>query len=325
MPNSLFSILPDEVRRKLHRRRQPPWLNPMLATLTREPFSSRDWLFEPKLDGIRCLAFRKGKHVRLFSRNQLSLNTGFPTIVDALAKQSESDFIIDGEVVAMENEVSRFALLQKRMQMHVPVFYYVFDVLHVAGHDVTRAELRYRKELLRRALSFKDPLRFSEHREVDGEAFFREACGKGWEGLIAKKADSIYVHERSKDWLKFKCENQQEFVVVGYTEPMGERVGIGALLVGVYERGKLLYAGKVGTGFDTRTLKELEKKLKALEVNVPSVAGDSLPKSKVHWVRPKLVAQIAFTEWTSAGKLRHPRYLGLRIDKKPTEVVRERP
>src|SRR5205823_10638126 len=175
--------LPEDARRKIRRRPQPAWWNPMLATLVREPFSNPEWLFEPKLDGIRCLAFRKGKQMRLFSRNQLNLNEGFPTLIPALLKQPVADFIVDGEIVAMEDDVSRFALLQKRMQMHVPVFYYVFDVLYIGGHDVTHLELRYRKELLRHAMSFKDPLRFSEHRKADGEAYFREACGKGWEGL----------------------------------------------------------------------------------------------------------------------------------------------
>lgn len=319
-----FDFLPAETRKHLRKRSRPAWVNPMLATLSREPFSSPEWLFEPKLDGIRCLAFRKGSDVQLFSRNRLSLSEGFPTLLPPLLKQSVPDFILDGEVVAMEKGISRFELLQKRAQMKVPLFYYIFDVLYFAGHDVTRLELRYRKELLRRALSFKDPLRYSEHRQAGGEAFFREACSKGWEGILAKRADSVYVHQRSKDWLKLKCENQQEFVIVGYTEPEGQRVGIGALLVGVHDAGQLLYAGKVGTGFDTQLLKELEAKLSAIETRSPRCIGDPLPKGKVHWVKPKYVAQIAFTEWTSSGKLRHPRFLGLRIDKKPSEVVRER-
>jgi bifunctional non-homologous end joining protein LigD len=320
----LFDILPIEARAKIVRKKQPDWWDPMLATLTREPFSNPNWLYEPKLDGIRCLVFRNGRRLKMFSRNQLSLNASFPTLNAALLRQDTSSFIVDGEIVAMQNGVSRFELLQKRAQMKVPLLYYLFDILYVAGYDVTHLELRYRKELLRRAIAFKDPLRFSEHRVRSGEQFFREACRKHWEGIIAKRADSIYVHQRSGDWLKFKCENQQEFVIIGYTEPAGQRVGIGALVVGVYDGGKLVYAGKVGTGFDMETLKTLEKKLSAMERSTPACVEDSLPKSKVHWVQPKLVAQIAFTEWTSAGKLRHPRFLGLRIDKKPTDVVRER-
>lgn len=319
----MFEFLPPDARKKIRRRVQPDWCNPMLATLVRKQFSNPDWLFEPKLDGIRCLSFRKGRQVNLFSRNHLRLNDGFPTLVAPLLNQPVSNFIVDGEIVVLEHGVSRFSLLQKRGQIHVPIFYYLFDVLYLDGYDVTHLELRYRKELLRRAFFFRDPLRVSEHRECDGEAFYREACRKGWEGVIAKRAASVYVHQRSMDWLKFKCENEQELVIVGYTEPSGQRVGIGALLVGYYERQKLLYAGKVGTGFDTQTLRDLEKKLSRIQRSTSPVAADSLPKTGVHWVEPRYVAQIAFTEWTGSGKLRHPRYVGLRTDKKSSEVVRE--
>lgn len=297
----------------------------MLATLVREPFSDADWIFEPKLDGIRCLAFRDGSHLNLFSRNHIRLNDEFPELVGPLLGQRPQQFIIDGEIVAFDDSVSRFSLLQKRKQMHVPVFYYVFDILYLEHHDLTQLELRYRRNILQRALAFRDPLRLIEFREAEGEAYYREACSKGWEGLIAKRAASPYVHKRSADWLKFKCENRQEFVIVGYTEPSGQRVGIGALLVGYYQRGQLVYAGKVGTGFDTGTLKDLKRKLAALQRPTPSCTGDSLPKKGVRWIEPRLVAQIAFTEWTTAGKLRHPRYLGLRTDKKPAEVVGDRP
>lgn len=295
----------------------------MLATLTREVFSDKNWIFETKLDGIRCLAFRKGEKVELFSRNQLRLNAAYPEIVDALLKQGAREFIVDGEIVAMKGRASSFSALQKRMQKHVPVFYYLFDILYLDGYDLTGLELRDRKEILRRAFSFRDPLRFSEHREKKGEIYYREACRKGWEGVIAKRADSAYVHRRSKDWLKFKCENEQEFVIVGYTDPEGQRTGIGALVVGVHERGMLVCAGKVGTGFDTETLKMLERKLSAIAVETSPCSAESVPRGKVHWVRPKYVAQVAFTEWTGGGKLRHPRFLGLREDKKAGEVVRE--
>jgi DNA ligase D-like protein (predicted ligase) len=322
---SPLEIVPEQARKQIRRRAQPAWCSPMLATLVREQFSDPDWIFEPKLDGIRCLAFRKGRQVNLFSRNHISFNDRYPEFVAPLMKQSAHDFIVDGEIVALQKGVSRFSLLQKRMQIHVPILYYLFDILYLDGHDLTRLELRYRKEVLERSFSFRDPLRFSKHRVARGEAFYREACSKGWEGVIAKRAGSPYVHQRSNDWLKFKCENQQEFVIVGYTEPEGSRVGVGALLVGVYEKQKLLYAGKVGTGFDTQTLRDLEKKLSAIERAGPACSPDSLPKTRVHWVQPKFVAQVAFTEWTGSGKLRHPRYLGLRTDKKASEVVREKP
>jgi bifunctional non-homologous end joining protein LigD len=318
-----FEILPPNVRKQIRRRAQPEWCDPMLATLVREQFSDEEWIFEPKLDGIRCLSFRKGREVTLFSRNRIRLNDSYPELTAPLLKQPVANFIVDGEIVAFEHGVTRFSLLQKRKQVHVPVFYYLFDLLYLEGHDLTNLELRYRKQLLRHAFSFRDPLRFTEHRDSEGEAYYREACSKGWEGLIAKRVTSTYVHKRSADWLKFKCENQQEFVVVGYTEPAGQRVSIGALLVGVYEKGKLVYAGKVGTGFDTQTLKDLEKKLSVIQQPTPPTSSDSLPKTGVHWVRPKFVVQVAFTEWTAAGKLRHPRYLGLRTDKRPSDVVRE--
>jgi bifunctional non-homologous end joining protein LigD len=295
----------------------------MLATLTRDRFSDPDWIFEPKLDGIRCLAFRKGKGLDLFSRNHLSLNHRYSELEGPLLKQRAQHFVVDGEVVALEGEISRFSVLQRRMLSHVPVFYYIFDLLYLNGRDLTRLPLVERKRILQQSFTFRDPLRFTEHRLAEGEKFYREACKKGWEGVIAKRAASVYVHQRSGDWLKLKCENQQEFVIVGYTDPSGQRTGIGALLVGVYKKGKLFYAGKVGTGFDNATLKSLEQKLSSMQQPATPCASDSLPKTRVHWVKPKLVAQVAFTEWTDAGKLRHPRFLGLRTDKKPSEVVRE--
>jgi DNA ligase D-like protein (predicted ligase) len=321
----LFSILPADVRRQIRRRTQPKWCNPMLATLVREEFSHQDWIYEPKLDGIRCLGFRVGRKASLFTRNQILLNGEFPEIAASLMEQDVSHFITDGEIVAFEHGVTRFSLLQKRKQIHVPAFYYVFDILYLDGHDLTHLDLRYRKQLLQRAFSFRDPLRFIEHRETEGEAYFKQACSKGWEGIIAKRANSHYVHKRSPDWLKIKCENQQEFVIVGYTDPEGERVGFGALLLGFYDGDNLLCAGKVGTGFDTATLRDLKKKLSAIERSTPGCDQDSIRERGVHWVQPKFVAQIGFTEWTDAGKLRHPRYLGLRTDKKPSEVVREKP
>ena len=295
----------------------------MLATLTREHFSDPGWIFEPKLDGIRCIAYRKGKNVLLYSRNKLLLNDTFSQLLEPLLKQGAHDFIVDGEVVALERGISRFERLQQRGQRHTPIFYYVFDILYLDGRDLRGAPLIERKAILRRVLPFRDPLRYAEHREANGKQFYRTACSRGWEGIIAKRGASIYASGRSTDWLKFKCENQQEFVIVGYTDPEGQRKGIGALLVGVYERGKLKYAGKVGTGFDTKTLRLLERKLSAI-ARVTTPCETALLPKRAHWVKPRLVAQVAFTEWTSTGKLRHPRFLGLRMDKKPAEVVRER-
>jgi DNA ligase D-like protein (predicted ligase) len=304
----------------------------MLATLTYERFSREGWLFEPKWDGERCLAFRRGHDLRLLSRNRKRLNDKYPEITAAFDQQEADCFIVDGEIVTFKDGVTSFAKLQQRMKVEhppadlvrkVPVWFYLFDLLYLNHYDTRRVPLRYRKEMLRSTFEFRDSLRFTEHRETEGEAYYRQACRRGWEGVIAKDGDSVYVSRRTRDWLKFKCIQEQEFVIGGYTDPQGKRIGFGALLVGFYHRGKLLYAGKVGTGYDTDTLRQLGSQLKQLETAVSPFAGDGLPRRGVHWVRPKLVAQIGFTEWTPGGKLRHPRFLGLREDKRPEEVVRE--
>ncbi len=207
----------------------------------------------------------------------------------------------------------------------VPVFYYVFDLLRLNGEDVRPLPLRRRKGLLRSALQFGGPLRFTLHRNGDGEAYCEEACRKGWEGVIAKRAHAPYVGGRSRDWLKFKCVNEQEFVIGGWTEPKGSRTGLGALLVGYFEAGQLRYARKVGTGYGTQTLRELAAQLTPLERPTSAFAPDSLPRKDVHWAEPRLVAQIGFSEWTRDGRLRHPRFIGLRRDKAAQDVVREIP
>jgi bifunctional non-homologous end joining protein LigD len=331
---SVLDGLSEESRRLLVPERQPDWIPPMLATLTERRFSDPRWIFERKLDGERCLAFRSGSEVRMLSRNREVINASYPEIVEGLRGQAAGDFVVDGEVVAFEGRQTSFARLQRRMhvrdperarQTGVPVFVYLFDLLHVDGHDCTALKLIDRKALLRRLLTFDDPLRFTIHRRAAGEAFWREACGKGWEGVIAKRADSAYMPRRSPDWLKFKCVNEQEFVIGGYTDPQGSRKGLGAILVGYFDGDRLRYAGKVGTGFNEETLAGLKAKLTPLERGDPPFVLDTLPRQGVHWVEPKLVCQIGFTEWTGAGRLRHPRFLGLRRDKRPTEVVREQP
>lgn len=238
--------------------------------------------------------------------------------------------------MAFEGSVTSFSRLQKRMQIEgseaaressrsIKVYYYMFDLLHLAGYDVTAVPLRHRKRLLRHAFDLEAPVRFTPHRNADGEQFYEEACRKGWEGIIAKRADSEYVQSRSRNWLKFKCVNQQEFVIGGYTDPEGKRIGFGALLIGYTDGEALRYAGKVGTGYSDETLRDLSKRLKSRERKTPPFIGDDLPEKGVHWVTPELVAEIGFTEWTEEGKLRHPRFLGLRRDKDPEDVVRERP
>ena len=311
---------------------QPSWFGPMLATLVAEPFSRDGWIFEPKLDGVRCLAFRNGRHLELLSRNRKPLTAAYPELVAPLLKQEPGSFVLDGEIVAFDDGVTSFARLQRRMQIRDPresrrrgveVFFYAFDLPYLAGRDLRSVPLIRRKALLKESFRFQDPFRYTEHREGDGEAYFREACKAGLEGLLAKRADSVYTSERSRDWLKFKCSAEQEFVIIGYTDPQRTRVGFGALVLGYYQGGRLISAGKVGTGFDTKTLLDLKKKMTHLQV---ARLPDSVEEDHgVHWIKPDLVAQVAFTEWTRDGKLRHPRFLGLRTDKAPREVEREKP
>jgi len=314
---------------------QPGWLDPELATLTQDRFSDPRWIYERKLDGERCLAFKSGGQVRLMTRNQKEDTSTYPEITGALTAQQADGFIIDGEIVAFEGSETRFALLQQRLGVRhpgpdlvaqVPVFFYLFDVLWAGDRDVRPLPLRERKQILRDLLTFADPLRFTEHRNTDGEAYYRQACESGWEGLIAKRADAPYRAGRTKDWLKFKCETGQEFVIGGFTDPRGSRTGFGALLLGYYDTGhQLVYAGKVGTGFSQQTLNSLHGVLSGLEQDRPPFDRGRLPRSAVHWVRPRLVAQVGFSEWTTDGELRHPRFQGLRDDKDPADVVRETP
>jgi DNA ligase D-like protein (predicted ligase) len=316
----------------------PRWLDPELATLTRDRFSDPAWIFERKLDGERCLAFAGGGDVRLMTRNEHDISSTFPEIAEALAAQQlGDDFVVDGEIVAFDKEETKFGLLQHRLGVmrpaadllaEVPAYYYLFDVLWAGGRDVRPVPLRERKKILRGLLSFDDPLRFTEHRDTNGEAYYREACAKGWEGLIAKRADSRYRSGRTKDWLKFKCESGQEFVIGGFTDPQRSRIGFGALLLGYYNPdGRLVYAGKVGTGFTNQMLRSLHDRLAAIERPRSPFDAGPLPRSMsgVHWVKPRLVGEVGFSEWTSAGELRHPRFQGLRDDKDAREVVREIP
>jgi bifunctional non-homologous end joining protein LigD len=298
-------------------------MKPMKAVLTDDRFSDPDWIYERKLDGIRCLAFKGDEHVRLRSRNDLSLNGRFPEIAHALHDQPAGNFVLDGEIVAFDGPQTSFARLQQRGERPARVFYYVFDALRVDGEDVTHQPLRERKARLRKALRFADPIRLTTHRNRDGEAYYAEACRKGWEGLIAKRADSPYTHGRSRDWLKFKCSAEQELVIGGYTAPRGTRTDLGALLLGYYDDGKLRYAGKVGTGFTQATLRELAGELAPLRRDTSPFA-DEVRERTATWVEPQLVAEVGFSEWTRDGRLRHPRFLGLRDDKAATEVVRER-
>ena len=327
-----FAGLPASVREALQDEPVPEWRAPTLATLTEKRFSDPQWIFERKFDGMRCLAFRDGDRVRLLSRNRQPLNGTYPELVDALTTQRTTRFVVDGEVVAFEGRCTSFARLQGRLGITNPevaraspvrVFYYLFDLLHLDGKSTIDAPLKWRKMLLRNAIEFGGPLRYTTHRVEDGIAAYRAACERGDEGVIAKLADSKYDGRRSTSWLKFKCVRDQEFVVGGYTSPKGSRVELGALLLGYYQGRDLLYAGKVGTGFDEATLRRLHERLSAITRDTPPFTRGLVREAGVHWVRPEMVVEIGFTEWTRDGKLRHPRYHGLRTDKDPADVVRE--
>jgi ATP-dependent DNA ligase len=315
----------------------PEWVEPMAATLTQERFAGPDWTFERKLDGIRLLAFKHGREVRLLSRNKLPQNGAYPSVVEAVAALPARDIILDGEATGVWGKQGKVA-------------YNIFDILWLDGRDVTTLPLEERRALLKK-LPLRSPL--TRVPPLDDEKPWERACAEGWEGVIAKRRGSPYEHRRSPHWLKMKCEATQELVIGGFTDPQGGRKCLGALLVGYFERdsdgkaanksegkaagkGKgggstgtgdgFAFAGKVGTGFDTKLLLELRARLDKLEVDTPPFTiTKGLPKLRSHWVKPQIVVQVAFTEWTVHGKLRHPRLLGLRIDKAARDVVREQP
>jgi bifunctional non-homologous end joining protein LigD len=276
----------------------------MAATLTQDRFSGHEWLFERKFDGIRLLAYKSGPDVRLFSRNRLPQH--LPSVAKAIANLPVDEVILDGEVTWDGRSG-----------------YHVFDILWLNGRAVTSLPLEDRRALLQE-LPFASPLKRVEL--LDAEQPWERASREGWEGVIAKRRGSPYEHRRSKHWLKMKCEASQELVVGGFTDPQGARVGLGALLVGYYEGSDFVFAGKIGTGFDTKLLLDLRKRLDAIErPSSPFTKAKGLPRLRAHWVRPEIVVQVAFIEWTVHGKLRHPRLLGVRFDKDPRDVTREQP
>jgi DNA ligase D-like protein (predicted ligase) len=309
-------------------------VTPMLATLTDRREFGDEWLLERKFDGERCLGHKGGGVVRLESRTGKELSGTYPEVRAALAAQSAHDLRLDGEVVAFEGDQTSFARLQRRLGVSspsaelvaaFPVVYCVFDLLELEGEDLRGRPLVERRAQLVSAVRPTQAVRISEAWQDDSQRRFAEACRAGWEGLIAKRADASYSAGRSTAWLKLKCVWEQELVIGGYTDPAGSRTDFGALLVGYYEDGRLRYAGKVGTGYSAATLRGLGARLRELEVpDAPFVDARPIPRA-THWTRPELVAQIGFAEWTGDGRLRQPRYLGLRDDKRPAEVVRERP
>lgn len=327
--------LSGKARGRLRYRAQPGWIPPMLATLAERAPTGGGWIYEPKLDGVRVLAYVTGGSVRLFSRNRKQVEGGYPELVEQLSLAVRGDAVLDGEIVAPDpaTGLSSFARLQQRMHLRdvqraartgVSVELYLFDCLFYEGIDLTGLPLLDRKKVLRDVVWYDDAIRFTPYRTTGSAAMYRDACARGAEGILAKRAESRYVSGRSTDWLKIKCVQQQEFVIGGYTEPQGARERLGALLVGYYDGdGKLRYAGKVGTGYDRDMLELLFRRLTPLHRRTSPFAPGPVPAGEVQWVTPKLVAQIGFGEWTEAGLLRHPRFLGLRDDKAPREVRRE--
>jgi ATP-dependent DNA ligase len=279
----------------------PEWMIPMAATLTQERFSGPDWIFERKLDGIRLIAYKRGADVHLFTRNRLPQD--IPALVRAVAALPARELILDGEAT-WDREGG----------------YHVFDIMWIDGRNVTTLPLEERHALLA-SLPFESPIRRVE--ALDDERPWERACREGWEGVIAKRRGSPYEHRRSPHWLKMKCEVTQDLVVGGFTDPQGARVGLGALLVGYYEGDDLVFAGKLGTGFDTKLLLELRARLNAIELpKSPFTKARGLPRLRAHWVTPDIVVKAAFIEWTGNSKLRHPRLLSVHYDKRARDVVR---
>ena len=322
--------LPSDQQRLLRQAGEIGFREPMLATLSKDDPPGAGWVFERKLDGVRMIATRSGGETpRLWSRNRKSMDGSYPEIVEALAAKGPSQFVIDGEIVAADG---RFGSLQARMHLADPqraratgveVHAHLFDLLVLDTVDLTRLPQSTRHRILDAVVDVSHPLYRSDALTGSGASLLAEACADGWEGLIAKRSDAPYSTGRSRDWLKLKCVRDQEFVIGGWTDPAGSRRGLGALLVGYYDRSRRLrYAGKVGTGYDAAALTMLRDRLDPLAAD-ESPFVDAVREKGQHWVRPELVCAVGFGEWTTDGRLRHPRYQGLRVDKDPADVVRE--
>jgi len=316
----------------------PARIHPMLATSIDEPFDNPDWLFEIKWDGYRAVAFIKDGEVRLVSRNQNNLTAQFPELGDLPKSVKAHTAVLDGEIVALDDEGRpSFSLMQQRTGFHppgkkrmprregVPVLYYAFDLLYLDGYDLHKVPLEKRKQLLQSILDGSGVARFSDHYAEKGRDLFAAAGQRGLEGILAKKRDSVYQEERSREWLKIKITQTQECVIGGYTDPEGSRQYFGSVVLGLYDRrGHLIHVGQAGSGFDQKSLKAIYERLKPLETKSNPFYGEIGGLKKVHFVRPELVAEIKFTEWThetaeGGMKLRAPVFLGLRFDKDPKE------
>lgn len=302
-------------------------LKPALCTLVAEAPAGDEWLHEIKLDGYRLLCFGSPGTVRLLTRSGLDWTAKFPAIARAMRALPADDVVLDGEAVVFDEggRTTFQGMVTALRDDPESITLQSFDLLRLDGADLRGEPLLERKRILRDLLerSRAEAIVFTEHVEGSGNRVLREACRAGVEGIVSKRANGAYPRGRTKDWLKIRCSKRQELVVVGYTDPKGSRAGIGALLLGVHDAGELVYAGKVGTGFSTQTLRELRARLEALRVDRPAVTNAPHARG-LHWTSPELVAEIGFTEWTRDGRVRHPIFLGLREDKPAAQAIRER-
>jgi len=302
-----------------------------LAQLVDEAPTGDEWLHEQKFDGYRIVAEKVDGETHLLSRRFNDWTPQFPTVADAVTALACDSVTLDGEVcVVMPDGRTSFQALQNAFgKRDANVAYYVFDLLALDGEDLTKLPLEARKQRLAKLVGKKHGvIRYSDHVVGNGPAFFELACKKGLEGIVSKRRDKPYLPGRGSSWVKTKCWLRQELVIGGYTDPEGARTHIGALLVGYHEGGKLVYAGKVGTGFTQKLLVELKRQLEPLEASTCPFSPEP-PRAWTgpgrHWVRPTLVGEVAFSEWTADGRLRHPSFQGLRKDKRAADVIRERP
>ncbi len=333
--DTLHQILNSEEQKLLEKCPYPEFTKPMKATLTENYFDDPQWIYERKLDGVRCLVSIKNGKATLFSRNGNDMSASYYELPRILEESEYPNLIADGEIVAFEGKTTSFSKLQSRIQLKdakklentsVKIFLYLFDILYYQEYLTEKLPLRSRKKLLKKVMHWQPTVRYTPHKNEKGLSFLKSACEKGWEGIIAKDGQGKYVHSRSRQWLKFKCSHGQELVIGGFTEPQGEREGFGAMLVGYYHDGKLQYAGKVGTGFDDAFLRKWRQKFNKIEQkNSPFANYKKSKDGQNHWIKPQYVGQFGFTEWTKTNKLRHPRFLGMRDDKNAKEVVKENP
>lgn len=303
---------------------------PQLATLVKDAPSGAEWIHEIKFDGYRIGCAIDGRRITLISRNGKDWTRAFPSIVEAASKIKVKSAMIDGEVaMVLPDGRTSFQALQNAGTSGASLAYFVFDLLFHDGHPLDALTLEERKARLRALVGrgTKGRIRYADHVEGRGHEFFAQACRLGLEGIVSKRRDQPHRDGRHRDWLKTKCSLRQEFVIGGFTEPEGSRAGLGALLIGYYEGSRLLFSGRVGTGFTQKSATELRRRLDSMERKTspfdPPPPGPLARRA--HWVAPTLVCEVQFTEWTSDGNIRHPSFQGLRTDKRPEEVVRESP